>query len=289
MRCPPAGWSDISCHGRERPAVLRPPVPGRTGCARYSTRADSRGASRIRRRLGAAPGCELWVETNDKTVGGLIDSAYLDGSDVVLQDYKTGVVLEARQGGGEDVKEAYKVQLRMYAALYHEKTGVRPDRLEVISPAGGVFGITFSQGECVALIGEARDTLMAVAQTVSIATSADAAQSPCRALTGSLRMVSSSAILPAVFADGPGRLHARVAVRCLGNRHEYRGVRRPARDHRRVRGQERSFVSARWTMAETGIRLSRSFQAGPSSPGSTSCGRATRKPQDRQSHGLLAG
>jgi hypothetical protein len=97
----------------------------------------------------------------DRTLSGLggevkgeLDSIYSTGDGVVLGDHKTGSVYEQADGG--PLKSAYQVQLKLYAGLFAGRQGYWPARLELSDAHGNAFEVPFTQGECQALLDEAR-------------------------------------------------------------------------------------------------------------------------------------
>lgn len=116
---------------------------------------------------GTAPrlpvGYELPVATTDGQAGGRIDSVS-PGPDngPVLRDYKSGAIYERTTGHTRTVKVAYAAQLKLYAAIYANMTGVWPSRLEVVPLAGSAEEVEFTRDECLQLLRDAlhlRDTI----------------------------------------------------------------------------------------------------------------------------------
>jgi PD-(D/E)XK nuclease superfamily len=105
-------------------------------------------------------GFEVWVESRDKAVGGLIDTVQRIGNQIVLSDYKTGDVLEPPEGmTGLRVKESYAVQLKLYAALYQQTFRVWPARLQVVPLTGATHDVPFTETECTKTLAEASRAL----------------------------------------------------------------------------------------------------------------------------------
>jgi RecB family exonuclease len=101
-------------------------------------------------------GSEIWVATEDGTIGGYIDSAVKADSGIAIRDYKTGAVLDEETG---EVLPAYTTQLKLYAGLYHEQFGVWPSKLELINLRGDSIPVPFSIDECQSLLVDARKAL----------------------------------------------------------------------------------------------------------------------------------
>jgi hypothetical protein len=93
----------------------------------------------------------------------------------VLRDYKSGQILEdaSAQATGA-VKEAYEVQLKLYAAIYATAAGVWPARLELVPLQGPVREVTFTAPECQELLQKARESVVTINSIVANNPPADA-------------------------------------------------------------------------------------------------------------------
>ena len=111
--------------------------------------------SGLRAETKTGTGSELWVQSQDARVGGFIDYAFLDGGDIVLRDYKSGVLHERLDSGDRAVKEAYVLQLKLYAALYNDSFGVWPIRAELSPLQGGTIEVPIDKKECGVLLERA--------------------------------------------------------------------------------------------------------------------------------------
>ncbi len=112
-------------------------------------------------------GFEIWVESRDKLVGGFIDEAYYDQTDLVIRDYKTGAVHGVTPGNGGLLKQDYVLQLKIYAVLFQETHGRWPDRLELVPVAGDAVEVPYKRNDCVGLLGKMREALTRVNAKVS--------------------------------------------------------------------------------------------------------------------------
>ena len=113
-------------------------------------------------------GFELWVESDDGHVGGYIDLVTMTKNGVVLSDYKSGAVLERGSGEGpSQIKRAYMVQLKLYAALYRLKFAVWPIRLEVVPLQGSPMGVVFEPEDAEHLLAEASKFLRLANQRIA--------------------------------------------------------------------------------------------------------------------------
>ena len=97
---------------------------------------------------------EQWFESADGKIGGKIDLILHHDDGVEIIDYKTGNVLDAQSGS--EVKDEYKVQMKLYAGLYYEVKGDWPVKLSLIGIDRQKYYVSFSQEECAELLEEAR-------------------------------------------------------------------------------------------------------------------------------------
>jgi RecB family exonuclease len=67
---------------------------------------------------------------------GRVDVVYESSRGVELIDYKTGNILDEAESGDTTIKETYKQQLLLYAAMHHDYTGVWPVRGHVVPLTG---------------------------------------------------------------------------------------------------------------------------------------------------------
>jgi len=111
-------------------------------------------------------GYELPVWSADRKVRGVIDAAISTSRGPLIRDYKSGAIFEPTEDGTGKIKEAYQVQLKMYAALYAETFGEWPTRLEVTPLTGEPHEIPFQKTECSALVSEAAALLARVNATI---------------------------------------------------------------------------------------------------------------------------
>jgi PD-(D/E)XK nuclease superfamily len=117
-------------------------------------------------------GFELWVSTPDGEIGGFIDHVNeIDGC-IVLQDFKTGLVIELTADGEETLKTDYLTQLQIYAALYFFTFGKWPVQLQVVSTQGPPISIPVDQKRSLELVLAAKQKLEAVNETIRRAGSA---------------------------------------------------------------------------------------------------------------------
>ena len=96
---------------------------------------------------------EVWLESKDKLLGGVVDRIVKGDRGVELIDYKTGAVTENAIG---DVKTAYEVQLLLYAGLYHENYGEWPEKLTLTSLTGTRHDVPLDVPRVHHLMDEAR-------------------------------------------------------------------------------------------------------------------------------------
>jgi RecB family exonuclease len=108
------------------------------------------------------------VSTEDKAVCGIIDFAREAPDGVLLRDYKTGAIWDADEApdGSLALKPEYQVQLKLYAALWHGKTGRWPTRLELAPLDGLPVEVPFETSECARLLEEAREALARINNSI---------------------------------------------------------------------------------------------------------------------------
>jgi hypothetical protein len=137
-------------------------------CARARDITDAREAAGDARDYRADRGTaafELSVASHDGLVVGRIDAVLATPAGPVIRDYKSGAVLEATDGHLQ-LRHAYQTQVRLYAALYAESTGVWPIEAEVIPVLGARHEVGIEHELCRALLGEARLALVRVNKTI---------------------------------------------------------------------------------------------------------------------------
>lgn len=106
---------------------------------------------------------ESWIETADGLVAGSIDQIQETENGTVLRDYKSGYIIEKKAADAiSGVEEKYKLQLKLYAALFASKHGRWPVKLEVVPLQGPEKDIPFEPAECDSLLREAIYTLKQV-------------------------------------------------------------------------------------------------------------------------------
>jgi CRISPR/Cas system-associated exonuclease Cas4 (RecB family) len=98
-------------------------------------------------------GTEIWVESPDRKVGGKID-AVRENHGIEVIDYKTGAVLQ-EVSDPLSIREEYKTQLKLYAALYFLTFEKWPSRLLIVGLSSEEHGIEFDHEECLVLLEEA--------------------------------------------------------------------------------------------------------------------------------------
>lgn len=123
-------------------------------------------------------GTELWVQSDDGLMGGLIDYVEMAADGPTIRDYKSGDIAERNSSPHPgSVKVSYQVQLRLYAALYATTTGQWPTRLELIPLTGAAVPVSFDRQVCTALLEDARRTLKNVNEIItSLATAVPEAE-----------------------------------------------------------------------------------------------------------------
>lgn len=112
-------------------------------------------------------GHEVPVRSSDNLIRGAIDAVIRgDRGGSIIQDYKSGSIVEPEDGNELRAKEIYQVQMKMYAGLYAETFGEWPDSLELVSLTGEKQNVPFTKDDCSNLLNEARATLQRVNETI---------------------------------------------------------------------------------------------------------------------------
>lgn len=99
---------------------------------------------------------ELWISSAGGHIGGFIDYVINTSQGTIIGDYKSGYIIDKNQESDNlEVKEEYKVQLKLYAAMYKSQRGHWPMRLEIVPLEGDTIIIPFSPQECEDLLTDA--------------------------------------------------------------------------------------------------------------------------------------
>ena len=101
---------------------------------------------------------EIWVETEDGKVGGKIDLVKHTDAGIEILDYKTGSIIDA-YSECDDIKQEYKQQLKLYAALYFSSFGVWPVRIVLVGLDQHEYEIPFNKDECLNILNDAKRQL----------------------------------------------------------------------------------------------------------------------------------
>lgn len=104
-------------------------------------------------------GFEFPVTSRDGLVQGRIDAVIPSEQGPVIQDFKSGAVLDYKSDQQFVIKETYVVQLRLYAALYASTIGTWPVRIELVPISGPAEPVSFESSSCIDLLDKARSTL----------------------------------------------------------------------------------------------------------------------------------
>lgn len=119
---------------------------------------------------GLPLGPEQTFTDNSNTIRGQVDLVRRGPTGrLEVVDYKTGRIFQFNSVDEEaaEVKREFVWQLRLYAALLHERTGQWPERLLVADLAGGEHPVSFTQDQCLELLAAARSLLAAVNAAVN--------------------------------------------------------------------------------------------------------------------------
>lgn len=111
---------------------------------------------------GLPLGPEQTLTDSSNTIRGQVDLVRRGPTGrLEIVDYKTGRIFHFNAADEEapEVKREFVWQLRLYAALLHERTGQWPERLLVVDLAGGEHPVSFTQDQCLELLAATRSLL----------------------------------------------------------------------------------------------------------------------------------
>jgi len=109
---------------------------------------------------------EVWLETQDGTVGGYVDAILSTDHGEIIVDYKTGHWVRTKAFRSE-TNRIHEDQLKLYAALYYKAYDKWPLRLEIIGIDGSINEVEFTQDACFNLLDEANNFRTYVNQIIS--------------------------------------------------------------------------------------------------------------------------
>jgi RecB family exonuclease len=107
-------------------------------------------------------GVEFRVHSTDDLIVGRIDRVFHTADGPVLQDYKSGALFDPSDADRSEIRPQYITQLHLYAALYHETTGVWPSRLQLIPLNGAARDVDFMPAMCEDLLDASKQILREV-------------------------------------------------------------------------------------------------------------------------------
>jgi hypothetical protein len=123
-------------------------------------------------RSGAGKGIgwtEVRLESPDGMVVGKVDAIDRSDGSIRLTDFKSGDVVDGRG----TVKDDYSLQLRLYAALFHEVEGSWPDELRVVDRRGGAHDVQLDREQALRELQSLRERLQTLRGAVGDAESSD--------------------------------------------------------------------------------------------------------------------
>lgn len=112
-------------------------------------------------------GFEIPVKSADGLVRGFIDRVLPTAEGPLIRDYKSGAIFAHADKEDLEPKQEYKVQLKMYAALYAETFNDWPTKIELAPLSGSSISVPFSLEECAGLVREARRLLKDINVAIS--------------------------------------------------------------------------------------------------------------------------
>ena len=101
---------------------------------------------------------EEWLQSRSTRIAGRVDLLITDGERVDIIDYKTGSIFD--ESGCP--REEYLVQLKLYAALYHDNKEVWPTRLIIVGIDKTSYQIQYDPEECEKLMAYFSNKLDAI-------------------------------------------------------------------------------------------------------------------------------
>jgi CRISPR/Cas system-associated exonuclease Cas4 (RecB family) len=107
---------------------------------------------------------EIWLRSKDGFVVGRADAIRYEQGGAAILDYKTGNV--AGQSFDEKLLSGYEEQLKTYAALFYEEYEEWPRSLMIMGLDGKCRHIAYTEDESKALLGELKDMLTQINQTI---------------------------------------------------------------------------------------------------------------------------
>lgn len=115
---------------------------------------------------GFSKATEQKIASPDGLLVGQLDCIIWREGKAEIRDYKTGTITESEEGETTKVKEGYRLQMKLYACLFHGQYGRFPSRLVVEDLNGTEHEISFNEDECWKLREEVSSTLAEVNQKI---------------------------------------------------------------------------------------------------------------------------
>jgi CRISPR/Cas system-associated exonuclease Cas4 (RecB family) len=101
----------------------------------------------------SSTGTEKWYQTNDGIVGGYVDKVLLTNNGYEIIDFKTGTIIDKQT---HEIKEEYKYQMSIYAALSFENLKEWPTAVKIQGLNGEEYPISYKKHECIDLLYKAK-------------------------------------------------------------------------------------------------------------------------------------
>lgn len=98
---------------------------------------------------------EKWLHSKDRKIIGRVDLVRTSSENVEIVDYKIGRIKDDL----DNIKEAYKLQMQAYAALYHETTSRWPTKLTIIGLDGSKYNVSFTEEDCESLLNKMKELI----------------------------------------------------------------------------------------------------------------------------------
>jgi RecB family exonuclease len=132
-----------------------------------------------RQRAVGRSGCfqaERWYDAYGGKLKGRADAVYSSEGRTEVADYKTGSIYEPAEGGELALKQVYKRQVLLYAAMHHWETGEWPTAAYIIPVEGERHRVTIDAAEAereadhaIGLLDEYNDSVERLRSTQDLA------------------------------------------------------------------------------------------------------------------------
>lgn len=105
---------------------------------------------------------EKWLDCSSLGLRGIADKIIVDGDYFDIVDYKSGHVVD----DAGNIKEEYRVQLHLYAAMCQTQSMGTPRKLSLIDIAGDYYDVPYDEAFCKSLLVDVQTALSQLNQTI---------------------------------------------------------------------------------------------------------------------------